>query len=115
MHLDSVKLNFNQWRTERKGREPIPDHLWKQVYKIDQQYPTAQICKTLSISGTQYKANRYKADVQSEFMEVSNPLVGKGTALDTFQFKLTSGEKTVTMEISEAQIPIVFAALKGVL
>ncbi len=115
MHLDSVKFNFNQWRTERKGKEPIPDYLWKQVYKIDQQYSRAQICKTLSISGTQYKTNRYKAGGQSEFTEVLNPLVGKGTALDIFQFKLTSGEKTVTMEISEAQIPIVFAALKDVL
>lgn len=115
MSLDLVKVNFTHWRKTRKGVEPIPDYLWKQVYKLDPQYKRSEVCQVLGISGGQYKLNLHKRNSCSEFIEAKNPITDKIEALGKFQFKLTSGEKTVTMEITEAQIPIIFAALKGVL
>lgn len=114
MHLDTVKINFSHWRKSRKGREPIPDQLWKQVYQLGSQYPISQICRTLRISNTQYKANIHKQEDTPQFVEVKNHEVLPETP-NKFQFTLTSGEKTLTMDITDAQIPIVFSALQGIL
>jgi hypothetical protein len=114
MNLDLLKINFAKWRKGRTGREAIPDSLWKQVYQLGNKYSISQICKSLRISHAQYKSNLHRKELAPKFLEIKTPEIVTEPQ-NQFLITLESADKTLTMTVSNDQIPIVFAALKGLM
>ena len=99
MTLEEVKLDFEAWRATRKNKGvPIPPALWQKVYDIHQNYKPTQICKTLSLSGQQFK-NKMAEFSPSEFVEIP---INSITNNDNHccQIKLTNGNKVLSFELS---------------
>ena len=130
MQLAEVKQSFIQWRKIKKYNDSIPDYLWKEVSKIDKKYSVSEIYRALSISHKQYAANLPKQNNEDEFLQVKNPLMSalpivpeapvektmtQKYPVEKFQIQLTSGEKVLSMEVSQQQIPMIFAELKGMM
>ena len=67
--LNNVKHNLEQWRTDKKGGR-IPKEIWQQISMLAQSYNHSLIRSTLKISGSQYRDNVLKSELQSTFLEV---------------------------------------------
>ena len=55
--LEHVSQEFDKWRriSSNGGRHAIPDHLWHKARSLYPKYSCSQICRTLRISGSQFK------------------------------------------------------------
>lgn len=53
--LRSAIYSFEEWRTTRKNRGPIPDKLWLTVQPLLPHYSINQIAKALRLNSTQLK------------------------------------------------------------
>jgi len=53
--LEDIQKQFENWRKNKTGREPIPDHLWIAAANLTKQYPLTQIAKTLRLNHTDLK------------------------------------------------------------
>jgi hypothetical protein len=51
---------FEEWRTTRNRREPIPDHLWLLVEPLTKHYSLSQITKNLHLNTAQIKTQLSK-------------------------------------------------------
>ena len=63
--LKEVKIQFEAWRSMRKGREPIPDALWEAAASLRQDYSTHQISKALHLNYNDLKKRVQKLDTVS--------------------------------------------------
>tara|TARA_B110000977_G_scaffold147108_1_gene186452 strand:+ start:83 stop:418 length:336 start_codon:yes stop_codon:yes gene_type:complete len=111
MNLENLQLEFSKWRKNKKSRaEPIPDHLWDNVFKLADKYSTALICKKLSISGTQFNKNQQRLykEAQSKFVEIALPQ-------ENYTLQVQTKDKTLSLNISPKQletiIPLIMQTL----
>ena len=58
-NLDSVKEEFDQWRSHRKKRERIPEKLWNSAISMLEYYPFHKIRNELDLNTRQFQ-NRAK-------------------------------------------------------
>jgi len=54
-NLKEVKQEFEQWRKKRKGREPIPEHLWQAAAGLSKQYSINHVARLLRLNHTALK------------------------------------------------------------
>jgi hypothetical protein len=112
MTLEKLQLEFSKWRKDKQSRaEPIPDHLWDNVFKLADKYSTALICKKLAISGTQFNKNQqrlYKEAPKSKFVEIALPQ-------ENYTLQVQTKDKTLSLNISPKQletiIPLIMQTL----
>ena len=53
--LKEVQQQFEQWRKTRKGRQPIPEHLWQAAAKLSKQYSINYVARLLRLNHTALK------------------------------------------------------------
>ncbi len=58
--MQSAINAFEEWRTTRNCREPIPEHLWLLVEPLTKHYSLSQITKNLHLNTTQIKTQLSK-------------------------------------------------------
>jgi len=54
--LDGVHELFDQWRKNKRRRDPIPAALWQAAVSLAAQYSINQICRRLRLSYNELKA-----------------------------------------------------------
>jgi hypothetical protein len=104
MTLEDLQLEFNHWRASKSRRaEPIPNHLWEKIFKLSNTYSASSICKSLSISGLQFKKNRQRfltqQDKSKEIKFIELPLSNQSCSL-----KIKTPEKTLSLKLSSDQL-----------
>jgi hypothetical protein len=72
--IDSVRHDFNVWRTSRAKKGRIPDHLWDKVMKLLDYYPIGKVASALQLSGGQVIAKREQFKSHSTTMPVTTPV-----------------------------------------
>jgi hypothetical protein len=58
--LEQLKTLFEQWRKERKHRDPIPPLLWNAAVSLSNQYSLHEICTCLRLNYNDLKARTKK-------------------------------------------------------
>jgi hypothetical protein len=58
--LQSAINAFEEWRSTRNRREPIPDHLWLLIEPLTKHYRLSQITKSLHLNTNQIKTQLSK-------------------------------------------------------
>jgi len=53
--LETVRAELQAWRAQRKGRERIPEKIWKSAIMLLDMYPFHKVCKELSLNSKQLK------------------------------------------------------------
>ena len=53
--LKEVQQQFEHWRKTRKGRQPIPEHLWQAAAKLSEQYSINYVARLLHLNHTALK------------------------------------------------------------
>ena len=94
--LDKVSHAFEHWRNNKPRRGSlIPQALRQQAVSLLSDYPAAQICKILSISGSQFKKWR-QADnphiVPTQFIELGNSAMGVPASNVSLEINFTNGQ-----------------------
>ncbi len=56
--LEEVAEHFKQWRSVKKKRERIPDHLWHEAVSLIGAYGVSEVTRTLRLSGTDLNKHR---------------------------------------------------------
>jgi len=56
--LEEVADHFKQWRSVKKKRERIPDHLWHEAVSLIGAYGVSEVTRTLRLSGTDLNKHR---------------------------------------------------------
>src|SRR6056297_2158026 len=75
--LDTVRRQFEQWRSSRTKREPIPQHLWDAAAELCQSHPITHVCRHLRLSFADLKKRLPSAKPSVRFMEFNlNSLAG---------------------------------------
>jgi hypothetical protein len=80
--INKVRLEFEEWRAERKGRERIPEKLWASAIELLDYYPfhkvrhelklnTKQLQERAEVSGKPLKQRRYSKAIQ--YQSTPNP------------------------------------------
>jgi hypothetical protein len=54
--LEGVHALFDQWRKNKKRRDPIPAALWQAAVSLTTQYSINQVCRRLHLSYNELKA-----------------------------------------------------------
>jgi len=54
--LEAVEDLFNQWRKEKKFRDPIPPSLWEAAFALTDSHSVYTIAKRLRLNYTNFKA-----------------------------------------------------------
>lgn len=74
--LQSAIQAFEEWRTTRKIRGPIPEQLWLTVQPLLTHYTASQIAKTLHLNSTQLKTRfnlPSRLPLEDPFVECAQP------------------------------------------
>ena len=53
--MQAVAVLFDQWRSTRKNKDPIPESLWEAAADLSQSYSTCQISKELRLDFNKLK------------------------------------------------------------
>lgn len=67
--IDAVRLQFDQWRSRRTKREPIPQHLWEAAVNLCKTHPITHVCRHLHLSFADLKKRLPTAKPSVRFME----------------------------------------------
>src|SRR5436305_607252 len=97
--LNSIRAEFENWRAQRKGRERLPEKLWKSAISMLDYYPfhkvrkelnlnTKQLKKRAEASGksTQRQTNAHKAVQQNRRSKQTFLKVSAGDLINTLPF-----------------------------
>lgn len=71
--MQAVAVLFDQWRSTRKKRDPIPESLWEAAADLSPFYSTCQISKELRLDFNKLKhriRGRSERTASSEFVEL---------------------------------------------
>jgi hypothetical protein len=72
LSLEAVSAMFEQWRDNRKKREPIPPRLWQAAACLCKTQPITRVCRHLRLSFVCLKQHMNEAKPSSEkFVELS--------------------------------------------
>lgn len=63
--LESVKMQFDHWRSIRARGSKTPKHLWQAIQTLTQRYAYEQIAETLNINLYRLRAKLEKQEQQS--------------------------------------------------
>jgi hypothetical protein len=83
--MERVQRRFQQWRRQRRGREPIPKRLWAAAAGVAREYGVNATSKALSLDFNKLKAHvnrkqavrRRSSEAAPQFLElVTGPHVG---------------------------------------
>jgi len=61
--LDTVRLAFDEWRTNRPKMEKIPPYLWEMVKPLMNEYPIAMVSRALGLNYAQLKENTMEQQI----------------------------------------------------
>ena len=53
--MEAARQRLEQWRTERSGREPIPEKLWKSAVALARRHGLSQTAQTLRLDYAKLK------------------------------------------------------------
>ena len=56
--LETVAEHFEQWRSAKKKRERIPDHLWREAIDLLDRYGISHVIRTLRLNGSDLNKRR---------------------------------------------------------
>jgi len=88
--MEEVKGLFDQWRRNRKHRDPIPPSLWDAAISLAKSYSLYEISRSLRLSYNDLKARMQKPSIVSPaFIE----LAGIASAEYTVEMEKPSGER----------------------
>lgn len=91
--LKEVQQQFEQWRKTRKGREPIPEHLWQAAAGLSKHYSLNHIARLLHLNHTALKEKvEISKQEGSAFVEIPFPDALSGVQW-TVEMEKTSGVK----------------------
>ena len=72
--LQEVKQHFEHWRKTRKGRQPIPEHLWQAAAGLTKQYSINHVARLLRLN---HSALKEKVEISKQenpaFVEIPFP------------------------------------------
>jgi len=70
--LESVTKQFEDWRSNRRKRDRIPQHLWQAAVQLCKDYPITQVCRRLRLSFADLKKHLPpgKDDPSVQFMAI---------------------------------------------
>jgi len=82
--LEEVRERFTSWRSNRKGRSAIPEHLWDMAVMLCTKYPISKISTALGLEYPKLKRKVHqtrgfsneKVKEKSPFIEVQVPNSG---------------------------------------
>jgi hypothetical protein len=89
--LEEVAEHFKQWRSVKKKRERIPDHLWHEAVSLVGAYGVSEVTRTLRLSGTDLNKRRgiigtgqrrQGSDGGTTFVEIDPTLVDQALGPD---------------------------------
>lgn len=77
--LNSIRAEFEAWRSQRKGRERISENLWAAAISLLDYYPVTKVCRELKLNLKQLqkrsksngKVVRQGRKTRKAFLEVS--------------------------------------------
>jgi hypothetical protein len=87
--LETVTKHFEEWRSNKKQGERIPDWLWSESVALLSDYSLNRIARTLHLCAKDIKKHRDALTAQSNltlpasemtFVEIDHPLVGAAAA-----------------------------------
>ncbi len=95
--LDKVYRAFQLWRNNKPNtRIATPETLRQQAISLLSDYPAARICKTLSISGSQFAKWR-QADnpqiVSTRFIELNDDAIAAPTSNVSLEINFANGRR----------------------
>ena len=92
-NLNEVQQHFEQWRKNRKGRQPIPEHLWQAAAGLAKQYSINHVARLLRLNHTALK-ERVEISRQENPGFVEIPLPNELSPLRwTVEMEKSSGAK----------------------
>lgn len=57
-NIDSVRAEFEEWRSQRIGRGPIPKTLWAKAVSLLDRYPISTVSRELGLNSKRLSENR---------------------------------------------------------
>jgi hypothetical protein len=96
--LEEVHALFDQWRKNKKRRDPIPVALWQAALSLTTQYSLNQVCRRLHLSYTTLKAHAQSRPLvpvtfnSATFIEL-DPV--RATAEWVIEIEKPSGERAI--------------------
>jgi len=115
MQLDKVYEAFTKWRTNKNNSsERVPRYLWDMVEKLQINYKPSTICKTLGLSGAQFKkyglgTQAIKNSIAEEdgFVEAVLP-----TSTPHCEISLQGKRNTLSIKLLPQQLPMILPLLE---
>ena len=80
--LDTVRHQFEQWRSNRTKRGPIPQHLWEAAVHLCKTHPITHVCRDLRLSFADLKKRLPDAGASVPFMEVDLSCLAGGWRIE---------------------------------
>ena len=92
-NLKQVQQQFEQWRKTRKGRQPIPEHLWQAAAGLVKHHSINYVARLLRLNHTALK-DKVEISKQESSAFVEIPLPDKVSPFHwTVEMEKTSGAK----------------------
>ena len=93
--LEEVKEQFEKWRQNRKGRQPIPEGLWQAAVELANLYSVNKIAKALGLghSALKKRVECFKVDAAYPFVELRLPEEPLSSAYWTVEMEKPDGAK----------------------
>jgi hypothetical protein len=93
--LEAVHQQFEQWRSKRTHREPIPEHLWEAAASLCKTHPITHVCRHLRLSFRKLKKH-VRSENPVQFMEFGLSSLSGGWQLecergDGAKFRISAG------------------------
>jgi len=103
--LEAVKQQFQQWRSRRTHREPIPRHLWEAAANLCKTHPITHVCHHLRLSFRELKKRIGVTGKQPiQFMELDLSCISGGWQLecdrgDGARLRMSSGGQPPVIDV----------------
>jgi hypothetical protein len=79
--LDTVRQQFESWRSESTKRKRIPPHLWEAAVRLCETYPITHVCRYLRLSFP---------DLKKHISTAKPPMIGSARFME-FDLSCISG------------------------
>jgi hypothetical protein len=71
LHLAQVQQQINEWRMNKNPTSKIPEEIKNSITDLISKHNSSTICKTLGISGTQYKKLQKKKTNKNNYKNLN--------------------------------------------
>jgi hypothetical protein len=80
--LEAAQQQFEQWRSKRTHREPIPEYLWEAAASLCKTHPITNVCRHLHLSFRELKKRVRSEKKPIQFMELDLSCLSGGWQLE---------------------------------